>query len=171
MKVIDLLEKWSVNNISYIDVYDEDKKELCIISCPERWREFLTEKVLNSELVTFSNRISEACGLVIYIKDEETVSTRKYFEKHDDDVADSLAFAVRELNKVTVQHKPFMNEIEDIIKNNPDTVIQVTFGDSKICVMVYSNHLRDTEFKNLSPHASVEDILDVIKDLIKEEDK
>ena len=72
MRVIDLLEKWSVKGISYIDIYDEDKKELCMVSCPEKWRELLTEKVLNSELVTFSIRISEPCGLLLYIKDEES---------------------------------------------------------------------------------------------------
>lgn len=169
MKVIDLLEKWSVKGISYIDIYDEDKKELCMVSCPEKWREFLTEKVLNSELVTFSIRISEPCGLLLYIKDEETCKDvyKDKFEKKHDDSTDSLIFAKRELDKVIIKQKSLVDEIEEIIKYDPDTVIQVTFGGSKICVMVYSNYLRATNFKNLSPHASVKDILDAIKDLVR----
>lgn len=169
MKVIDLLEKCNTKDIVYIDVYNEDKKELCLVSCPEKWREFLTEKVLNSELVTFSIRISEPCGLLLYIKDEETCKDvyKDKFEKKHDDSTDSLIFAKRELDKVIIKQKSLVDEIEEIIKYDPDTVIQVTFGSSKICAMVYSNYLRATNFKNLSPHASVKDILYAIKDSIR----
>lgn len=170
MKVIDLLEKADMNDLEFIDIFSEDEDGLCCVLHLDRWREFLPEKVLNWEVFKFSpNDTSSEPGLNIYIKDEETckdVYKDKFEKKHDDSV-DSLVFAVKELNKVGVQHEPFMNEIEEIIKNNPDTVIQVTFGGSKICVMVYSNYLRATNFKNLSLHASVKDILDAIKDLVR----
>lgn len=65
MRVIDLLENCNTKDIAYIDVYNEDKKELCLVSCPDRWQELLSEKVLNSELVTFSIRKGEECGLLI----------------------------------------------------------------------------------------------------------
>lgn len=170
MKVIDLLEKADMDDLEFIDIFSKDEDGLCGVVQPDRWREFLPEKVLNSEVFKFSpNYTSSEPGLNIYIKDEETSNDiyKDKFEKKHDDVADSLVFAIQELDKVIIKQKSLVDEIEEIIKNNPDTVIQVTFGGSKICVMVYSNYLRATNFKNLSLHASVKDILDAIKDLVR----
>lgn len=196
MKVIDLLEKADMDDLEFIDIFSKDEDGLCGVVQPDRWREFLPEKVLNSEVFKFSpNYTSSEPGLNIYIKDEESkletfcendivgftkedeVNLSNLLEglhkqimanekKHNDTV-DSSIFAKQELDKVIIKQKSLVDEIEEIIKNNPDTVIQVTFGGSKICVMVYSNYLRATNFKNLSLHTSVKDILDAIKDLVR----
>lgn len=174
MKVRDLLEKWNTKDIDYINVYNEDKKELCLVSRPERWKEFLSEKVLNSELVASSIRKGEECGLLIDIKDEETHDDiyKDKFERNHDDSVDSSIFAKQELDKIIITRKSLVDEIHEIVKNDPNVVIQVVFGSYKDCVVVSSNKFSDS--KNLLPDASEKNILNAIKYLIqsnKEEEK
>lgn len=194
MKVIDLLEKWSATGIGYIDIYDEDKKELCMVSCPEKWREFLTEKVLNSELVTFSIRISEPCGLLLYIKDEESKletfcendivgftqddevnlshlleGLHKQFianEKKHDDTVDSLIFAKKELDKVIIERKPLAEEIKAIFRDGFVLSIDLFFRPNETHVIVDGTNGKSVS-RDLPFGASDAHILDTIKDLIK----
>ncbi len=167
MKVIDLLEKVYIEDIEYIDVFSEDEDGLCGVLHPERWREFLTEKVLNSEVFKFSpNDTSSEPGLNIYIKDEETCNDiyKDKFEKNHDGGVDLSIFAKQE--------KSLVDEIHEIVKDDTNVVIQVVFGSYKDCVIVSSNKF--SNFKNLLPDASEKNILNAIKYLIesnKEEDK
>lgn len=163
MKVIDLLEKADMNDLEFIDIFSEDEDGLCCVLHLDRWREFLPEKVLNSEVFKFSpNDTSSEPGLNIYIKDEETCNDiyKDKFEK-------------KELDKVIIKQKLLVDEIEEIIKDNQAINIEVAFGSHKICVIVADKDR--SHFRNLSPDVSEEDILDVIKDLIRlvkeEEDK
>ena len=175
MKVIDLLENVCIEDIEYIDIFSEHEDGLCGVLHPERWREFLTEKVLNSEVFKFSpNDTSSEPGLNIYIKDEETCNDiyKDKFEQNHDGIVDSLIFAKKELDKVIIARKSLVDEIHEIVKDDPNVVIQVVFGSYKDCVMVSSNKFSD--FKNLLSDASEKNILDAIKYLIqsnKEEEK
>lgn len=175
MKVRDLLEKVYIEDIEYIDIFSEHEDGLCGVLHPERWREFLTEKVLNSEVFKFSpNDTSSELGLNIYIKDEETCNDiyKDKFEKNHDDSVDSLIFAKKELDKIIITRKSLVDEIHEIVKDDPKVVIQVVFGSYKDCVVVSSNKFSDS--KNLLPDASEKNILNAIKYLIesnKEEDK
>lgn len=72
-------------------------------------------------------------------------------KKHDDNV-DSLIFAKKELDKVVIEQKSLVDEIHEIVKDDPNVVIQVVFGSYKDCVIVSSNKFSD--FKNLLPDAS-----------------
>ena len=108
MRVIDLLEKVDIDDLEFIDIFSKDEDGLCGVLHPDRWCEFLPEKVLNSEVVKFSpNDTSSEPALNIYIKDEETckdVYKDKFEKKHDDSV-DSLIFAKKELDKVIIKQK------------------------------------------------------------------
>ena len=167
MKVIDLLEKVYIEDIEYIDIFSEDDDGLCGVLHPERWRELLPEKVLNSEVFKISpNDTSSEPGLNIYIKDEETCNDiyKDKFEKNHDDGVDLSIFAKQE--------KSLVDEIHEIVKDDTNVVIQVVFGSYKDCVIVSSNKF--SNFKNLLPDASEKNILNAIKYLIesnKEEEK
>lgn len=168
MKVIDLLEKVDIDELEFIDIYTEDEIALCTVSCPDRWRGFLTEKVLNSEVFKFSpNDTSSEPGLNIYIKDEETCNDiyKDKFEKKHVDSLDSLIFAKKELDKVIITRKSLVDEIHEIVKDDPNVVIQVAFGSYKDCVMVNSDKFSD--FKSLLPDSSEKNILNTIKYLIE----
>ncbi len=168
MKVIDLLETVYIEDIEYIDIFSENEDGLCGVLHPERWREFLTEKVLNSEVFKFSpNDTSSEPGLNIYIKDEETCNDiyKDKFEKNHDDGVDLSIFAKQELDKIIIARKSLVDEINEIVKNDPDIMIQVCYGSYKTCISIYYHG--STEFRNLWNGPSEEDILDVIKDLIR----
>lgn len=155
MKVIDLLEKADMNDLEFIDIFSEDEDGLCCVLYLDRWREFLPEKVLNSEVFKFSpNDTSSEPGLNIYIKDEETCNDiyKDKFEK-------------KELDKVIIKQKLLVDEIEEIIKDNQAINIEVAFGLHKICVLVADKDR--SHFRNLLPDVSEKDILYVIKDLIR----
>lgn len=190
MKVIDLLEKVYIEDIEYIDIFSEDDDGLCGVLHPERWRELLPEKVLNSEVFKFSpNDTSSEPGLNIYIKDEErdskifTEENRNSLlhsleglheqfvaneKKHDDGVdtiVNSLLFTKDGVEKYIFKKESFIDKVNKIIKDNQDIVIQISFADTKTCVIVAND--KQTDYRNLWAWASEEDILDVIKDLIR----
>lgn len=163
MKVINLLEKLEIGGVEYIDIHKEDGDVLCSVECTNRWHEFLAEKVLDSEVIKFSIGDDGDCGLDIYIKE-------LHEKKHDDSV-DSLVFAKTELDKIVIKQKSLVDEIGEIIKEDPDISVQVCFGSRQTHIDVAKN--KKCDFRTLWYGASEKDILDSIKDLIrlvKEED-
>lgn len=171
MKVIDLLEKAYIEDIEYIDIFSKDDDGLCGVLHPERWREFLTEKVLNSEVFKFSpNDTSSEPGLNIYIKDEETckdVYKDKFEKKHDDSV-DSLIFAKKELDKVIIKQKSLVDEIKAIFRDGFVSSINLFFrpNETHAHVIVDDTYGRSNSI-DLPFGVSDAHILDTINDQIE----
>ena len=96
---------------------------------------------------------------------EQFVANEKKHDDGVDTIVNSLLFTKDGVEKYIFKKESFIDKVNKIIKDNQDIVIQISFADTKTCVIVAND--KQTDYRNLWAWASEEDILDVIKDLIR----